>query len=83
LIDDGGQKLNDASNQAAVGTVKVWTSAGLASGCQAEDFGGLSGSRHGEDIWRGEQRLVEVCDLRSAGSLLNDSEHTDAFYLRL
>ena len=83
LIDDCRQYLNNSSGQAAVGAVKMRTSISLACRCEAEDFRWLSRTRHSKHIWRCRKRLIEIRDIRSAGSVLNDAEHAGAFHPRL
>jgi hypothetical protein len=82
-IDGGGQYLNDASDQAAVGAVEVRTKIGLAFCRYPKDLGRMSGSRHCEHIRRGRQRLIQVGDLEAVAGLLKDSEHTSPFHLGL
>lgn len=54
-----------------------------AGGGEAEDFGGLQGRGHGEDVFGGRKRLVEVLEERSGAVALDDPEDPDTIHAGL
>jgi hypothetical protein len=83
LVHHCRHHFHDARGEAAIGAIKVRTEMRLARRGQAEDLGRMKRSGHRQDIGRCRDRLFEIGDFGTAGSLLDDPDHAGARYFGL